>query len=152
MNWLTRLVLGELNGSKNLLLLPPLPTPASTTEPLLLLTCVFSLNRPLPLPHLLIPRAPGVPRSCQMDGYATSTKIGSWFSRYTCKKGIRTGCPDAPSDGFVSHGLGERQISWLFTRYSKLTFLFVWRLIYIVPGALFLSLMVGRYFMLSWWH
>ncbi|RVW68772.1 hypothetical protein CK203_060965 [Vitis vinifera] len=25
---------------------------------------------------MLIPRAPGVPRSCQMDGYATSTKIG----------------------------------------------------------------------------
>ena len=96
---------------------------------------------------MLIPRAPGVSRSCQMDGCATSTKIGSWFSRYTYKKGIRTGCPDAPSDGFVSHGLGERQISWLFTRYSKLTFLFVWRLIYIVPGALFLSLMVGRYFM-----
>ena len=23
-------------------------------------------------------------------------------------KGIRTGCPDAPSDGFVSHGQRER--------------------------------------------
>ena len=55
-------------------------------------------------PEVLIPHVPGAPRSCQMDGCATSTKIGSWFSRYTCKKGIRTGCPDTPSDGFVSHG------------------------------------------------
>ena len=36
--------------------------------------------------HVLMPRAPGVPRSCQMDGYAISTHKGSWFSRYTCKK------------------------------------------------------------------
>ena len=46
---------------------------------------------------LLIPRAPGDPRSCQMDGCATSTNIGSWFSRYTCKKasgqGVRTHPP-----------------------------------------------------------
>ena len=26
-------------------------------------------------------------------------------------KGIRTGCPDAPSDGFVSHGKRERHES-----------------------------------------
>ena len=36
--------------------------------------------------NLLIPRAPGVPRSCQMDGHAISTHKGSWFSRYTCKR------------------------------------------------------------------
>ena len=41
---------------------------------------------------LLIPRAPGVPRSCQMDGRATTTNIGSWFNRYTCKR-----CPDRVS-------------------------------------------------------
>ena len=35
---------------------------------------------------LLIPRAPVVPRSCQMDGHAISTHKGSWFSRYTCKR------------------------------------------------------------------
>ena len=35
---------------------------------------------------VLMPRAPDDPRSCQMDGCATSTKIGSWFSRYTCKR------------------------------------------------------------------
>ena len=28
-------------------------------------------------------------------------------------KGIRTGCPDAPSDGFVSHGKRERDINQL---------------------------------------
>ena len=36
--------------------------------------------------YVLMPRAPGVPRSCQMDGHAISTNIGSWFSRYTCKR------------------------------------------------------------------
>ena len=46
----------------------------------------------------------------------------------------------------------KRIISWPFTRSSKLTFLFVWRFIYIVPEVLFPSLMVGRYFGLSWYH
>ena len=35
---------------------------------------------------MLMPRVPGAPRSCQMDGCATSTKIGPGFSRYTCKR------------------------------------------------------------------
>ena len=43
-------------------------------------------------------RVPGDPRSCQMDGRTISTNIDSWFSR-SCKRR-----PDAPSDGFVSHG------------------------------------------------
>ena len=62
-------------------------------------------------------------------------------------KDIRTGCPDAPSDGFVSHG--QRR------RYKSVgIFLGIERLpssscegLYIVPGVLFLSLMVRRYFM-----
>ncbi|RVW95991.1 hypothetical protein CK203_027642 [Vitis vinifera] len=55
---------------------------------------------------LLMPRAPGVPRSCQMDGHAISTH-----------KGIRR-LPSSSCEGS-----------------------------YIVPGVLFLSLMVRRYFM-----
>ena len=35
---------------------------------------------------MLSPRAPGDPRSRQMDGCATSTNIGSGLSRYTYKK------------------------------------------------------------------
>ena len=32
-------------------------------------------------------------------------------SAVTPAKGIRTGCPDAPSDGYVSHGQREREIN-----------------------------------------
>ncbi|RVW23653.1 hypothetical protein CK203_093950 [Vitis vinifera] len=58
---------------------------------------------------MLRPCVPGDQRSCQMDGHTISTNIDSWFSR-SCK-GVRIGCPDTPSDGFVSHGL-ERIINW----------------------------------------
>ena len=37
-----------------------------------------------------------------------STHKGFLIQRLYLQKGIRTGCPDAPSDGFVSHG--EREI------------------------------------------
>ena len=64
-------------------------------------------------------------------------------------KDIRTRCPDAPSDGFVSHGKRERE------RHNSVGLLLgIRRLpssscegLYIVLGALFLSLMVRRYFM-----
>ena len=36
-----------------------------------------------------------------------STHKGFLIQRLYLQKGIRTGCPDAPSDGFVSHGEGE---------------------------------------------
>ena len=63
------------------------------------------------------------------------------------QKGIRTECPDAPSDGFVSHGQRGR--------YKSVGLLLgIWRLpsssckgSYIVLGVLFLSLMARRYFM-----
>ena len=45
------------------------------------------------------------PRSCQMDGRTISTNIDSWFVVPT--KGVRTGCPDTSSDGFVSHNEKE---------------------------------------------
>ena len=102
--------------------------------------------------QLLIPRAPGVPRSCRMGGCATSTKIGSWFQSLYLQKGIRTGCPDAPSDGFVSHGKrGRYESVGIFLSLRRLPSSSCGGL-YIVSGVLFLSLMAGRYFMLSWWH
>ena len=36
-----------------------------------------------------------------------STHKGFLIQRLYLQKGIRTGCPDAPSDGFVSHGKRE---------------------------------------------
>ena len=68
-------------------------------------------------------------------------------------KGIRTGCPDAPSDGFISHGEKEIYKSvGLFSRYQEVTrrspFFFVRRYIYPASGVLFLSLMVRRSFLL----
>ena len=40
-----------------------------------------------------------------MDGHAILNTQGVLDSAVApAKKGIRTGCPDAPSDGFVSHG------------------------------------------------
>ena len=71
---------------------------------------------------MLRPRVPGDPRSCQMDGHPISTNISSWFSR-SCKRR-----PDRVSGRtlrwFCQPWL-ERIISWSFTRYSKLTFLFM---------------------------
>ena len=68
-------------------------------------------------------------------------------------KGIRTGCPEAPSDGLVSHG--ERKIYksvGLFLGIKRLPgdppLLRVKAYIYIASGVLLLSLMVRRYFML----
>ena len=46
---------------------------------------------------MLIPRAPGVPRSCQMDGCAISTNIGSLiqslYLQKTSGQGVRTHPP-----------------------------------------------------------
>ena len=74
-------------------------------------------------------------------------------SAITPAKGIRTGCPDAPSDGFVSHG--EREIYKsvdLLLGIKRLPgdhlFFFMRRHIYTASGVLFLSLMVRRYFLL----
>ena len=36
-----------------------------------------------------------------------STHKGFLIQRFVPAKGIRTGCPDTPSDGFVSHGQRE---------------------------------------------
>ncbi|RVW55998.1 hypothetical protein CK203_106364 [Vitis vinifera] len=44
----------------------------------------------------------------QRDGHVILNTQGVLDSAITPAKGIRTGCPDAPSDGFVSHG--EREI------------------------------------------
>ncbi|WKA08710.1 hypothetical protein VitviT2T_026409 [Vitis vinifera] len=43
-----------------------------------------------------------------MDGHVILNTQGVLDSAVAPAKGIRTGCPDAPSDGFVSHG--EREI------------------------------------------
>ena len=51
-----------------------------------------------------MPRVPGVPRSCQMDGHAIYQPTKVLDSVVVPAKDIRTGCSDAPSDGFVSHG------------------------------------------------
>ncbi|RVX10060.1 hypothetical protein CK203_013125 [Vitis vinifera] len=48
------------------------------------------------------------PRCCYMDGHVILNTQGVLDSAVAPAKGIRTGCPDAPSDGFVSHG--EREI------------------------------------------
>ena len=45
----------------------------------------------------------------------------------------------------------ERLISWLFTRYSKLTFFLVWRFLYIVSEVRPPSLMMRGLFGSSWW-
>ena len=75
-----------------------------------------------------------------MDGRTISTNIDSWFSR-SCKRRL---------DRVSGHTLRwfcqpwlERIISWSFTRYSKFTFLFVWRSIYIAFRS-FVSLFNGR--------
>nr|CAN61788.1 hypothetical protein VITISV_006026 [Vitis vinifera] len=57
---------------------------------------------------LLSPRVSGGPRCCYMDGHVILNTQGVLDSAVAPAKGIRTGCPDAPSDGFVSHG--EREI------------------------------------------
>ena len=57
---------------------------------------------------LLSPRVSDGPRCCYMDGYVILNTQGVLDSVVAPAKGIRTGCPDAPSDGFVSHG--ERKI------------------------------------------
>ena len=57
---------------------------------------------------MLSPRVSGGPRCCYMDGHVILNTQGVLDSAVVPAKGIRTGCPDAPSDGFVSHG--EREI------------------------------------------
>ena len=42
-----------------------------------------------------------------MDGHAILNTQRVLDSAVVPAKGIRTGCPDTPSDGFVSHGEGE---------------------------------------------
>ena len=56
---------------------------------------------------LLSPRVSDGPRCCYMDGYVILNTQGVLDSVVAPAKGIRTGCPDAPSDGFVSHGEKE---------------------------------------------
>ena len=69
-------------------------------------------------------------------------------------KGIRTGCPDAPSDGFISHGEKEIYKSvGFFLGIKRLpgdlpVLLRAKAYIYPASGVLFLSLMVRRYFLL----
>ena len=63
-------------------------------------------------------------------------------------KGIWTGCPDAPSDGFVSHGKRDKSVG-LLLGISSLPSSLCEGSLYIVPEALFPSLMVRRYFGLS---
>ena len=43
-----------------------------------------------------------------MDGHAILNTRRVLDSAVVPAKGIRTGCPDTPSDGFVSHGKRER--------------------------------------------
>ncbi|RVW59289.1 hypothetical protein CK203_101700 [Vitis vinifera] len=57
---------------------------------------------------MLSPRVSDGPRCCYMDGHVILNTQGVLDSVVAPAKGIRTGCPDAPSDGFVSHG--EREI------------------------------------------
>ena len=101
--------------------------------------------------QLLRPRVPGNPRSCQ-NGWTHDLNqyrslIQSFYLQKAFGQGVRT-----HHSMVLSVMVRERWINWPFTRYSKLTFLFVWRLVYIVSEVLFPSLMVGRYFVLSWWH
>ena len=42
-----------------------------------------------------------------MDGHVILNTQGVLDSVVAPAKGIRTGCPDAPSDGFISHGEKE---------------------------------------------
>ena len=48
-----------------------------------------------------------------MDGYAILNTQRVLDSAVAPAKGIRTGCPDAPSDGFVSHGKKEEDTNQL---------------------------------------
>ena len=79
---------------------------------------------------LLMPRVPNDPRSCQMDGCATSTKIGSWFSRYTCKKASGHGVRTHPPMVLLAMVRERDKSVWPFSWYQEITFLFVWRFIY----------------------
>ena len=56
---------------------------------------------------LLSSRVSGGPRCYYMDGHVILNTQGVLDSAVAPAKGIRTGCPDAPSDGFVSHGERE---------------------------------------------
>ncbi|RVX12414.1 hypothetical protein CK203_011749 [Vitis vinifera] len=59
------------------------------------------------LRELLSPRVSDGPRCCYMDGHVILNTQGVLDSVVAPAKGIRTGCPDAPSDGFISHGEKE---------------------------------------------
>ena len=100
---------------------------------------------------LLIPRAPGIPRSSQMDGDTISTHKGSWFSRYTCKKaseqGIRTHPPMVLLAIVRERDINQLAFYQVLRGYSVIPFFFVRRCIYTASGVLFLSLMARRYFM-----
>ena len=102
---------------------------------------------------LLSPRVSDGPRCCYMDGHVILNTQGVLDSVVVPAKGIRTGCPDAPSDGFISHGEKEIYKSvGLFLGIQRLPgdlpFFFVRRYIYPASGVLFLSLMVRRSFLL----
>ena len=102
---------------------------------------------------MLSPRVSGGPRCYYMDGYVILNTQGVLDSTVVPAKGIRTGCPDAPSDGFVSHGEKEIYKSvGLFLGIKRLPgdpfLLRAKAYIYTASGVLFLSLMVRRYFML----
>ncbi|RVW17607.1 hypothetical protein CK203_096716 [Vitis vinifera] len=56
---------------------------------------------------MLSPRVSDGPRCCYMDGHVILNTQGVLDSVVAPAKGIRTGCPDAPSDGFVSHGVSR---------------------------------------------
>ena len=56
---------------------------------------------------MLSPRVSDGPRCCYMDGHVILNTQGVLDSVVAPTKGIRTGCPDAPSDGFISHGEKE---------------------------------------------
>ena len=56
---------------------------------------------------MLSPRVSDGPRCCYMDGHVILNTQGVLDSVVAPAKGIRTECPDAPSDGFISHGEKE---------------------------------------------
>ena len=81
------------------------------------------------------------------SGRMLSTNIEFWFS-CPCKR-----CSDrvfGQTLRWFCQPWLKRLSSWPFSRYSKHTFLLVWRSLYIVSEALSPSLMVGRLFGSSW--
>ena len=60
---------------------------------------------------MLSPRVPDGRRCCYMDAHVVRNTQGVLDTVVAPAKGILTGCPDAPSDGFVSHGEREEHKS-----------------------------------------